>query len=58
MPSLLSLYFTSPLMGPALAAVIVIGVTVRVCLMAQPGTRFHSYWRSLFKTPHPQKNTD
>jgi hypothetical protein len=45
--------------GPALAAAaIVIGVTVRVAVMVQPGTRFESYWRSFFKTSHPQKNSN
>jgi len=28
---------------------IVIGLTVRLALLAQPGTRFHSYWRLFFK---------
>jgi hypothetical protein len=44
--------------GPALAvAAIVMGVTVRIAIMVQPGTRFQSYWRSFFKTRLPQKNT-
>jgi hypothetical protein len=56
MPGLLSVI--TPV-GPALAvAAIVIGITVRVAIMVQPGTRFQSYWRSFFKTSHPQKNSD
>jgi hypothetical protein len=56
MPNLLS-GFTP--VGPVLAvAAIIIGVTVRMALMVQPGTRFQSYWRSFFKTSHPQKSSN
>lgn len=55
MPNLL---FVLIPVGPALAvAAIVIGITVRVAIMVQPGTRFQSYWRSFFKARLPQKNT-
>jgi hypothetical protein len=37
-------------------AAIAIGITVRVAVMIQPGTRFQSYWRQFFKARHPQKN--
>jgi multisubunit Na+/H+ antiporter MnhC subunit len=56
MPNLLSVIVP---VGSALAlAAIVIGVTVRVAVMVQPGTRFQSYWRSFFKTSHSQKNAN
>jgi hypothetical protein len=56
MPNVLSVIVP---VGPALAwAAIVIGVTVRVAVIVQPGTRFQSYWRSFFKTSHSQKNAN
>jgi hypothetical protein len=59
MPTLLGAYFASTFVVPALAvAAIVIGVTVRVALMVQPGTRFQSYWSSFFKTHHPPTNSN
>jgi hypothetical protein len=55
MPNLLSVYSANSLVVPALAvAAIAIGVTVRVCLLSSPRT--HWFWRSFFKTRHPQKN--
>jgi hypothetical protein len=49
MPSLLSTYLTNTIVVPALAvAAIVIGVTVRVCVLTSPRT--HWFWRSFFKT--------
>ena len=45
-------------LGPALIVVlIVIGITVRVALMVQPGTRLQSYLR-LFKRRPPQKTSN
>ena len=56
MPNLPSLYIANTLLRSALiVACIVIGLTVRVALMAQPGTRFQSYWRLFFKR-YPTKN--
>lgn len=55
MPDVL-VFYNANVLGPALiVALIVIGVTVRVALIVQPGTRFQSYLR-LFKKPHPRKN--
>jgi urea transporter len=57
MPNLSSLYIPNTLLRSALIVVcIVIGLTVRVALMAQPGTRFQSYWRLFFKKHPAQKN--
>ncbi len=56
MPNLLSLYIPNTLLRSALiVACIVIGLTVRVALMAQPGTRFQSYWRLFLKKRPPQE---
>jgi hypothetical protein len=60
MSNLLSLYFTlyippSLVRAAIIVACIVIGLTVRLALLAQPGTRFHSYWRLFFKK-HSAKN--
>ena len=47
-----ALYIAPSLIRAAIVlACIVIGLTVRIALMAQPGTRFHSYWRLFFKKP-------
>ena len=55
MPNVLSVIVP---VGPALAwAAIVIGVTVRVAVMVQPGTRFQSYWRSFFLRRLTRKKT-
>jgi hypothetical protein len=35
-------------------AAIVIGITVRVCLLTSPKT--HWFWRSFFRTRHSQKS--
>ncbi len=57
MPHLLSLYSVNSLVVPApAAAAIVIGITVRVCLLASPRT--HWFWGSFFKTHHTQKNSN
>jgi hypothetical protein len=50
MLNLPSLYIANTLLRPALiVACIVIGLTMRVALIVQPGTRFRSYWRLFFK---------
>jgi hypothetical protein len=52
----LSSSYSASVLGPALViALIVIGVVVRVAMIAQPGTPFQSYFR-LFKRNHPYKN--
>jgi hypothetical protein len=49
----ISRYYSASVLGPVLVvALIVIGITVRVALIVQPGTRFQSCLR-LFKRRHP-----
>ena len=51
-----SRFYSAHVLGPALVvALIAIGITVRVAMIVQPGTRFQSYFR-LFKRDTSQKN--
>lgn len=51
-------FYAGNVLGPVLVvALIVIGVTVRVALMVQPGARFQSYL-GLFKKRQPGKNAN
>jgi hypothetical protein len=51
MPNLMSAYFVTSLVPAVAVAAIVIGITVRVCVLTSPRT--HWFWRSFFKTRHP-----